>query len=77
MKHLLLWCDNCAKQNKNRMIIFVIVFLALHEVFETIEYNFLISGHSFMACLLFIIYNLFITLPSSKRKAYYEGNGAK
>lgn len=49
-KHLLLWSDNCAGQNKNRMVIFVLVFLALHEVFETIEYNFLISGHSFMAC---------------------------
>nr|CAH7751800.1 unnamed protein product [Callosobruchus chinensis] len=49
-KHLLLWSDNCAGQNKNRMVIFVLVFLVLHQVFDTIEYNFLISGHSFMSC---------------------------
>nr|CAI5826307.1 unnamed protein product [Callosobruchus analis] len=49
-KHLLLWSDNCAGQNKNRMVIFVLVFLVLHQVFDTIEYNFLISSHSFMSC---------------------------
>lgn len=49
-KHLLLWSDNCTGQNKNRMVIFVLVFLVLHQVFDTIEYNFLISGHSFMCC---------------------------
>ncbi|KAJ8941649.1 hypothetical protein NQ314_010293 [Rhamnusium bicolor] len=49
-KHLLVWSDNCAGQNKNRMVIYVLVFLVLHQVFDTIEYNFLISGHSFMCC---------------------------
>ncbi|KAJ8940532.1 hypothetical protein NQ314_010693 [Rhamnusium bicolor] len=32
------------------MVIFVLVFLVLHEVCDTIEYNFLISGHNFMCC---------------------------
>lgn len=49
-KQLVLWSDNCAGQNKNRIVIFVLVFLVLHGVFDTIEYNFLVSGHSFMSC---------------------------
>ncbi|KAJ8927711.1 hypothetical protein NQ314_019795 [Rhamnusium bicolor] len=32
------------------MVNFVLVFLVLHQVFDTIEYNFLINGHSFMCC---------------------------
>nr|CAH7750028.1 unnamed protein product [Callosobruchus chinensis] len=49
-KHLLLWSDNFAGQHKNKMVIFVLVFLVLHQVCDTTEYNFLISGHSFMSC---------------------------
>ncbi len=28
-KHLEIWCDNCAGQNKNRMVLIMIVFLVL------------------------------------------------
>ncbi|XP_072399045.1 LOW QUALITY PROTEIN: uncharacterized protein [Diabrotica undecimpunctata] len=41
--------DNCAGQLKNRMLLFLYIFLVCHEVFETIDHKFLVSGHSFSA----------------------------
>lgn len=49
-KHVLLWCDNCAGQNKNRMIVLVMLYLIVTKKFESIEIRFLVSGHSFLAC---------------------------
>ncbi|KAK5648470.1 hypothetical protein RI129_003362 [Pyrocoelia pectoralis] len=49
-KHLVIWCDNCGGQNKNRILLFTLIFLAANGVFETIEQKFLVSGHSFMPC---------------------------
>lgn len=47
---LVLWTDNCAGQNKNKVMIMLFIFLVCHGIFENIQHNFLISGHSFMAC---------------------------
>lgn len=49
-KNLIIWSDNCAAQNKNRMMIFVYCFLISCGIFETIEHKFLVSGHSFLQC---------------------------
>lgn len=49
-KKLIIWSDNCAAQNKNRMMIFVYSFLISCGIFETIEHKFLVSGHSFLQC---------------------------
>ncbi|KAJ8948619.1 hypothetical protein NQ314_008382 [Rhamnusium bicolor] len=48
-KHLIIWSDNCVGQNKNKIILFVLIFFVIHGIFETVEHKFLISGHSFMA----------------------------
>lgn len=47
--HLVIWSDNCVGQNKNKMILFVLIFLVVHGVYDVVEHKFLISGHSFMA----------------------------
>lgn len=49
-KHLVLWCDNCGGQNKNRILLFTLIFLVANGIFQTIEQKFLVSGHSFMPC---------------------------
>lgn len=49
-KNLVIWCDNCGGQNKNKFILFVLVFLVANGLFDSIEQRFLVSGHSFMPC---------------------------
>lgn len=49
-KHLVIWCDNCGGQNKNRILLFTLIFLVANGVFRTVEQKFLVSGHSFMPC---------------------------
>lgn len=49
-RNLIIWSDNCAGQNKNKMVVYVMLFLVSNGVFDTIQQNFLTSGHSFMAC---------------------------
>lgn len=49
-KHLVIWCDNCGGQNKNRILLFTLIFLVANGIFHTIELKFLVSGHSFMPC---------------------------
>lgn len=46
-KNLVIWSDNCAGQIKNRMLIFLYVYLVSLGLLETIEHKFLLSGHSF------------------------------
>jgi len=45
-----MWCDNCAVQNKNKMLVFSMFYLVASGWFESIECRFLVSGHSFMPC---------------------------
>ena len=49
-KKLVIWYDNCAAQNKNRMMVFLMLFLVAHEVFDEVTQKFLMSGHSFLSC---------------------------
>lgn len=47
-KTLIIWSDNCAEQNKNRMMVFLCLFLVAVGLFECIEQRFLVNGHSFL-----------------------------
>lgn len=49
-KKLIMWSDNCAGQNKNRMIILLWIYLIQLGIFEEIQQKFLITGHSFLSC---------------------------
>ena len=49
-KNLIVWSDNCGAQNKNRIIVFLFLFLVAHGMFQNIEQKFLVSGHSFLPC---------------------------
>lgn len=49
-KSLILWCDNCDGQNKNKFVLFTLIFLVSIGLFDSIEQRFLVSGHSFMPC---------------------------
>lgn len=49
-KKITIWSDNCASQNKNRMIVFIYIFLVSVGLYETIDHKFLVSGHSFLQC---------------------------
>lgn len=46
-KHLTLWSDNCGGQLKNRMLVFLYMWLIQWEIFDTIQHNFLLTGHSY------------------------------
>ncbi|KAL4126409.1 hypothetical protein QTP88_010631 [Uroleucon formosanum] len=48
-RHLTVWSDNCAGQLKNRMLLFLYIWLVANGTFDTIEHNFFISGHSYSA----------------------------
>nr|CAI5868779.1 unnamed protein product [Callosobruchus analis] len=47
-KTLVLWCNNCGGQNKNKFILFTLIFLVSIGLLDAIEQRFLVSGHSFM-----------------------------
>lgn len=47
---LVIWADNCAAQNKNRMMIMALIYLVSKRYCDCIELKFLVSGHSFMDC---------------------------
>ncbi|CAH2207420.1 jg21599, partial [Pararge aegeria aegeria] len=49
-KKLIMWSDNCAGQNKNRMIILLWIYLIKLGIFDEIEHKFLITGHSYLNC---------------------------
>ncbi|KAJ8930040.1 hypothetical protein NQ314_017205 [Rhamnusium bicolor] len=48
--NIVVWSDNCTSQNKNRMIVFIYMFLVSSGHFDTIEHRYLVSGHSFLKC---------------------------
>lgn len=47
---LTIWSDNCAGQNKNRMVLFILILLVTLGHFKQINHKFLMSGHSFLPC---------------------------
>lgn len=49
-RKLIIWSDNCAAQNKNRMMIFLLLFLVAQGIFDEVTQKFLMSGHSFLSC---------------------------
>lgn len=46
-KHLTLWSDNCGGQLKNRMLVFLYMWLIQWEIFDTIQHKFLLTGHNY------------------------------
>lgn len=49
-KSLQIWCDNCAGQNKNRMVLMTLIWVVAMNYFEKVDLKFLVSGHSYMPC---------------------------
>lgn len=49
-KEASIWSDNCIGQNKNRMVLFALIYLVATGVYDVIEHKYLVSGHSFMSC---------------------------
>lgn len=49
-RNLVIWSDNCSGQNKNRNMIFFLMYLVVIGLFDQIEHKFLSSGHSFLPC---------------------------
>ncbi len=45
-----IWCDNCAGQNKNQMLILAMFYLVATKRYKGITCRFLVSGHSYMPC---------------------------
>lgn len=42
--------DNCCGQNKNKMIIFLWVYLSCIKMYKEINHKFLVGGHLFLNC---------------------------
>lgn len=47
---LTVWSDNCAGQNKNKMLLFLWIYLITNGYFQEINQKFLVSRHSFLSC---------------------------
>ena len=45
-----MWCDNCAGQNKNRIVLMVLIYAVVNNLVDNINLKFLVSGHSYMPC---------------------------
>lgn len=48
MKHMVVWSDSCAGQNKNFNLIAFYQYLILHKYFEVIDHKFPEVGHSYL-----------------------------
>lgn len=46
-RNLSIWSDNCGGQLKNRMVVFLYIFLISCGLMDKIEHKFLMSGHSY------------------------------
>lgn len=59
-----MWCDNCAGQNKKKMLVFAMLYLVSSGWFESIECRFLVSGHSsnYYCSAVVPLDNLFLNL---------------
>lgn len=51
-RNLIIWSDNCIGQNKNRMILFLMIYLVTTGIFDNIQQKYLVSGHSYLACVI-------------------------
>ncbi|KAJ8964388.1 hypothetical protein NQ314_004957 [Rhamnusium bicolor] len=49
-RNIVVWSDNCLVQNKNKMIVFIYMFLVSSGHFDTIEHGYLVNGHSLLQC---------------------------
>lgn len=49
-RKLTVWSDNCIGQNKNKMILFLWIYLTITGKFDEINHKFQVSGHSFLSC---------------------------
>ncbi|GFQ96550.1 uncharacterized protein TNCT_737081 [Trichonephila clavata] len=49
-RNLTVWWDNCAGQNKNRMVLIIMIYAVAKNILDCIEFKFLVSGHSYMPC---------------------------
>ncbi|KAK7603319.1 hypothetical protein V9T40_003318 [Parthenolecanium corni] len=49
-RHVEVWCDNCCGQNKNQMLLLVLMYMIATKRYDSIELHFLVSGHSYMPC---------------------------
>lgn len=45
-----IWSDNCTGQNKNKILVMLLIYLVASGVFEQIDQKFLVSGHSYLTC---------------------------
>lgn len=43
--------DNCRGQNKNRTMIFLMIWLVSKGIFKEVQHKLLIKGHTFLACV--------------------------
>ncbi|GFR14348.1 uncharacterized protein TNCT_355691 [Trichonephila clavata] len=48
--NLTVWCDNFSGQNKNRMVLMIMIYDVAKNILDCIEFKFLVSGHSYMPC---------------------------
>lgn len=44
------WSDNCCGQNKNKMLVFLWIYLACIGMCTEINHKLLVGGHSFLNC---------------------------
>lgn len=49
-KKLTIWSDNCIAQNKNKMMLFLCIYLVAKGYFDEVHQKYLVSGHSFLSC---------------------------
>lgn len=49
-KKLIIWSDNCPGQNKNRTMLFLMIWLVCVGIFSEVQHKFLLKGHTFLAC---------------------------
>ncbi|CAG8844392.1 28597_t:CDS:1, partial [Gigaspora margarita] len=49
-KHLKVTCDNCSAQNKNNLSLYFWCWLTLVGMYDTIEVNFIVTGHTKFIC---------------------------
>src|SRR5258705_6370941 len=49
-RKLIIWSDNCAAQNKNRMLLFLWFYLIARGIVDEVQQKYLVSGHSYLSC---------------------------
>lgn len=45
-----MWSDNCIGQNKNKIILMLLIYLVSQGIYEKVQHKFLLSGHSYLTC---------------------------